>query len=373
MLRLGVGQFPPARGHHALVRRQPHTKRLGDFSRRGASVLKISALELIDEILGGPCRDPERVALDQERRLAARTPQDEGCRRLLIEKCQLCRHRRIPPFTLWGLHRLLYAPVMSVDQALFALAEEIESDQPWPRPRCPACGSGHIRFKEPKRFETHDSLEGRHHPGFEPEWVHGTFLARGQCENPNCRQAAQAAGEFRVAYARMSAPIHPDYEGRPPYSHYYRVAQIYPAPVLMQIPTGAPEEVGEGALRASRVLFADPGLAATALRGTVERFLTGEGVAATWPTGRFRSLEGRIKEWQEAQEDRGQVSELLFAVKWLGNTGTHEDSGLSVREVLEGASLLEEAFHRLYTGPDIDARARQITAAHGSRRSPVES
>ena len=140
--------------------------------------------------------------------------------------------------------------------------------------------------------------------------------------------------------------------------------------LMMSIPKSAPDEVREGVLRASRVLFADPGLAATALRATVERFLTSEGISATRPTGQFRNAHERIKEWRDADPDRPAVADLFFAVKWLGNVGTHEDSDLTAMEVLDGARVLDEAFHRLFTGPDIDAQARTINAAKGPSRQP---
>lgn len=124
----------------------------------------------------------------------------------------------------------------------------------------------------------------------------------------------------------------------------------------------------EGVRRASRVLFADPGLAATALRATVELFLTSESIAATRSNGQFRSAHERINEWRDADPSRPPVSDLLFAVKWLGNAGTHEDTNLLTIEVLDGARVLDEAFHRLFTGPDIDLYARTINEARGPVR-----
>lgn len=120
--------------------------------------------------------------------------------------------------------------------------------------------------------------------------------------------------------------------------------------------------------RASRVLFADPGLAATALRATVELFLTSEGIASRRTNGKFRSAHERIVEWVNADTDRPAVKDLFFAVKWLGNSGTHEDSDLTAIEVLDGARVLEEAFHRLFTGTEIEAHARSIIAAEGPPR-----
>ncbi|HIW30123.1 MAG TPA: DUF4145 domain-containing protein [Candidatus Luteococcus avicola] len=258
---------------------------------------------------------------------------------------------------------------MAVDPALSELARPIEDGQPWPRPACPKCQTGYIGFSTPTEDEGHDSASARDHPAFEPEWISGTFVVRGQCENPECRQAVHGTGDYRVDYSRRSNREDFEYQGIA-YSSYYTVTHVYPPMLMMPIPKSAPDEVREGVLRASRVLFADPGLAATALRATVERFLTSEGISATRPTGQFRNAHERIEEWRDADPDRPAVADLFFAVKWLGNVGTHEDSDLTAMEVLDGARVLDEAFHRLFTGPDIDAQARTINAAKGPSRQP---
>ena len=81
-------------------------------------------------------------------------------------------------------------------------------------------------------------------------------------------------------YSQKSNRDDIDYQGIP-YSSYYTVRHLHPPMLMMPIPKSAPDEVREGILRASRVLFADPGLAATALRATVERFLSSQGISAT--------------------------------------------------------------------------------------------
>lgn len=258
---------------------------------------------------------------------------------------------------------------MSVDPALHEFAREIESGQPWPRPGCPACGRGHIRFESPVNAESLASERG--HPGFDWGWIRGTFAILGECENPNCRQTVHGTGDYRVDHAEKSYPsAEEQLRSGPPYSAFYRVAHLHPPILLMPIPRSAPDEVKEAVLRASRVLYVDPGLAATALRAAVERFMTTERIAATNVQGRFRNAHIRIEEWRGADSTRAPVADLFFAVKWLGNTGTHEDSTLTTAEVLDGAELLDEAFHRIYTGPDLDAMAQTITAAH--RRGPTQ-
>lgn len=259
---------------------------------------------------------------------------------------------------------------MPVDPALFDFAKEIESGQPWPRPACPSCQTGYVGFSAPTEDEGYASASARNHPAFEPEWITGTFVIRGQCENPECQQAVHGTGDYYVNHSQKSYPDDNfGYDG-PSYSSYYTVTHLHPPTLMMPIPQSAPDEVREAVLRASRVLFADPGLAATALRATVERFLTSQDISATRPNGHFRNVHERINEWRDADSSRPQVADLFFAIKWLGNAGTHEDSDLTTIEVLDGARVLDEAFHRLFTGPNIDAHAQTINAARGPSRQP---
>ena len=210
----------------------------------------------------------------------------------------------------------------------------------------------------------------RGHEAFEPEWIRGTFTVRGECENPSCKQLIHGAGDYYVDMAVASDSDDPWGDRGPTYSSFYQLGHLYPPLHLMPVPRSAPEELQVGIRRASRVLFADPGLAATALRAVVERFLTVEGISSTSPSGRFRSAQERITEWSQAGPGRAKEAGLFSAVKWLGNAGTHEDSDLTMMEVLDGASLLDEAFHRVYTGPNIDAQAQTINTAKGPNRSP---
>lgn len=253
---------------------------------------------------------------------------------------------------------------MTVDPALLALAKPIEEDQPWPRPKCPRCDAGHIRFTDPNATEDHNSKKLRKHPGWDPDWISGTFVVDGQCENPECQQVVRGTGDYYVSYSDKREEEYPNFA----YSSFYTISHLHPPILLMAVPQSAPEQVRDGVVRASRVLFADPGLSATAMRATVERFLTSEGVPSTDAHGTFQSAHKRIQNWLKSDSTRKSIADLLFAIKWLGNVGTHEDSDLTAIEVLVGASVLDEAFHRLFTGPDIDVRAQTINASRGVSR-----
>lgn len=250
---------------------------------------------------------------------------------------------------------------MSLDPALTNFTTEIEGDARWPRPLCPVCQAGHLQFGEPDQTESPMSRSLRGHEAWEPEWINGTFMVAAECGNEQCRQTVRAVGAYRVDYAsQMDDALQ--------YSVYFRVTYFNPPLVLMRVPMAAPEEVRDGIERASAVIFADPGLAATAVRAAVERFLTTEGFPAHLPGGGFKSLDKRIRAWRRPDPTRAKVADLLLAVKWIGNAGAHEVAGLTAKDVLDGVEILNEAFHRLWVGPDIDARAQAINAAKGPHR-----
>ncbi|WP_349904736.1 DUF4145 domain-containing protein [Parafrigoribacterium humi] len=263
---------------------------------------------------------------------------------------------------------------MPLDRGLIEFASAVENADSFPRPLCPVCQAGYLRFSAPSETENAESYRARNHEAWEPEWIFGTFVATAECENNKCEQKVHALGTYRVDTARTSRERYEDYSMSydSQYSTFYTITSMSPPLVLMRLPETAPEEVREGVERASAVLLLDPGLAGTALRAAVERFLTTQGIPAKRSGGGFKSLDERIRDWKHASPNRASVADLLLAVKWIGNAGSHEVSDVSVKEVLDGVEILDEAFHRLFVGPDIDARAEAINLVKGPKRASLQ-
>jgi len=211
------------------------------------------------------------------------------------------------------------------------------------------------------------SVKAHGHWAWEPDWIRGAFTTTGTCQNKDCGYKVAASGTYEVDAAQLV--VEEDMAGAP-YSDYFTFQSFSPPLQLMKLPVGTPDQVQEGVDRAAAVLFADPGLAATALRLVVEQFLTTEGVSSRRAKGGFASADERIRTWRSAAAGRERVADLLLAAKWIGNAGTHSLATLTVAEVLEGAEFLSEAFHVLFEGPTIDARAQAINKARGPVRPP---
>lgn len=240
----------------------------------------------------------------------------------------------------------------------------LEQGHPWPRPICPACSEGHVSFNQPEKHENGQSRMDRNHPGWDADWIFGTFYSTGQCENTTCKQIVTAVGTYKVG---QSTTV--DWgDANSQYATFCTIDYFSPPLTLFRLPEEAPSDVREAVDRAARLLFTDPGLSATALRASVERFLTAVQIPATSPGGNFIPLDARLKEWRQ-QTGQTRVADLFLAAKWIGNEGTHEVSGLTVDDVLDGVEIIDEALHALFVTPDIDARAQTINANRGRPRS----
>lgn len=263
-----------------------------------------------------------------------------------------------------------------VDQSRYAalsrFAEPFEDGESWPRPVCPTCGDGYVSFGEPETSEDGQSRSLQSERAWEPFWVHGTFRATGQCEKPSCRQEVTVTGTYTVGDAsgrgREWEPDNDEYYDQ--YSVFYRVEYFSPPLTLLLLPKDSPDQVREALARAAKVIYLDPGLAATAVRAAVERYLTSAGIAPTSETGGFVPLDKRLENWR-ITTGHGREADLLRAVKWIGNSGTHEPDELTASDVLDGVRFIDEVFHSLYVAPDVDAKAQAVNAHRGPSTTPI--
>ena len=264
---------------------------------------------------------------------------------------------------------------MAMEQSIEALTNTIEhaildkGSSPWPQPSCPTCSKGNVVFRIPYIFEEHQviNLKLQKMMLFDDESTSGTFRIEGQCNNESCLQVIHGSGTY-IAEPRKNDEN--DW-GEPERVYQFKIGYLFPSIMIMSIPPSAPPRVREHIIKSSQALFVDPGLAATALRSAVECFLTIQGVPLDKPSGKPEDLNTRIEIWRGWDKVKnGTISDLFHAVQWIGNTGTHDGGNLTIDEFLEGAEILDEAFHRAFTGSQIHATAKSITGNRGPLRTP---
>ena len=239
--------------------------------------------------------------------------------------------------------------------------EEIEQGMPWPRPHCRTCGEGYVSWEKPETARNEQSMKDMNHPGWEPEWVTGTMHVIGHCDYSECKQRVIGVGKFRVDYA--TSDLGSEYQGIP-YSEFYKVEYFNPPLPLLSLPEAVPQNVRNAIDRAAPIIFIDPSSAATVLRASIELFLTNWGIAAYDKNDRRINLHKRIELWK-TETGNQEVGEQLLAIKWIGNSGSHEGEPLSVRAVVDGLEFFEAAFNELIVAPELKARVRAVNEAKG--------
>ncbi|MFJ4932112.1 DUF4145 domain-containing protein [Streptomyces sp. NPDC088736] len=237
-----------------------------------------------------------------------------------------------------------------------------EDPDDWPHIPCPTCKRGAL-LPVPDSFEAEESVTSKAmhvHEVWEPEWIRGDFHCVLACRKETCDRV-RVVGELTVDYAGLQ-----DVQ----YEQNLMPTMFFPALPLLESRELCASEVGERVDAAAKILWLDPNAAANRIRSAVEALMDAQGVISTKPnrTGKAvnLSLDNRIATFKAEQPQHADAADLLLAVKWIGNVGSHEDV-LRVRDVLEGVEFLDQALFLIYdTNPDeMKKRASEVTARRG--------
>ncbi|PKH42155.1 protein of unknown function [Nocardioides alpinus] len=236
----------------------------------------------------------------------------------------------------------------------------------WPKVSCPTCGEGGLDFVE-KSITTLEDVESAakqesYKQGLAgPEELSGTFHGHLICDNSSCRDAVAMAGDWGLW---VNDGMYPE---RGSFGSVYRIRYLNPPLRLMNLPDKTPQKVQDCVQFASSVLWASPASAANQLRQAVEELLTARKVKrfVVNAHGKLKTvpLDARIAIFAKTHPA---VAETLMAVKWIGNSGSH-DNDLSAEQVLTGAAILEAAVKGLYdkTESELKATVKAINKSKG--------
>lgn len=235
------------------------------------------------------------------------------------------------------------------------------ADGQWPSISCPACQRSTVQrvgktVTVPSSQTAYQAVVD--HGYLDPDNLHGTFTAMLRCSDPTCTAQLAIAGDWFVSDESN------EFEG-PKWGENLRVRYISPALNTVGPVSGTPAPVAAAIRAANELIWINPNAAANQLRQAVEVLLTHLKVRKTQPANAKRRLttHARIEALRPAYPD---VADALEAVKWIGNTGSHEP-GLTTEYVLEGARCLELALRRLYdrTDEQLLKNAAKINARRG--------
>ena len=221
---------------------------------------------------------------------------------------------------------------------------------------CPRCTKGLLRFVEGKFHteERKDSRDAHSHEAWDPDWIEYVYSGLLQCSNHNCGEFVANSGTGAVD---VDVVIGDDGEPEQTWGDFFRPKYFEPPLQLTDLPEECPDSVSKPLEESFRLFFSSPSAASNNVRIALEAILTELGVKRfNTKNGKriFLNLHSRISLLPPKYSDLG---ELLLAIKWLGNAGSHADSAITIDDVMDAYELIDHVLQELYTQKAKKAKA----------------
>ena len=197
--------------------------------------------------------------------------------------------------------------------------------------------------------ETGASKNAQHDDGWDPQFIDLAFIAWLQCDAPSCKQLVGSAG-----IGGMEPEWEPE-DGSFAYQERFYPRYLWPMPDVIDIPLKCPKAVVEQLKCAFALIWQDPGSSGNKVRVSLERLMDHFGVQtkAKNTNGTFSvlSLHQRLEIFGKKND---LIRDQLMAVKWLGNTGSHEGD-ITQSDLLDALAIIEHLLAEL-----IDERTTKV-------------
>lgn len=211
---------------------------------------------------------------------------------------------------------------------------------------CPSCGRSLVL--DPKR-----SISGEYGRSavlwevgaIAPQDRSGPFALFLRCTSTDCRSEVLMCGE-------ESTECFPDYNsGRNRYENFYDPRFFIPTLSLFPVSKSTPDSVKTHLESSFSLFWNDPSAACNSIRKAIEALMDHSRIRRSKITPKRKmtrlSLHQRIEEWGAKSPEQLELSRLLLAIKWLGNSGSHMQR-LEKRDSIEAYKLAEYVFSEVF-------------------------
>lgn len=218
--------------------------------------------------------------------------------------------------------------------------------QPWsewyaPPFRCPACSKGDLALVPKSLFyqETAKSKRAHHDEDWSYQDADFRFTARLKCSSSGDEAVALGVGWIEEQQTQ---------EGWEP-TNYFAPKCCWPMPDIILLPRQCPAPVASELRTCFQLFWLDRASAANRIRAGIERILDHFRVPTRQRTskGKFEklSLHGRLVRFEKTDQT---IANRLMAIKWLGNTGSHQTDDVTRDDILDALELIEDALVELF-------------------------
>lgn len=217
---------------------------------------------------------------------------------------------------------------------------------------CPTCGKGILSLvQKPLVYE--ETAKSKRAHGDEDWSFQDTeyrFTARLKCGHGSCGDEAVALGIGWIEEQMTQ-------EGWGP-TNYFSLKCCVPMPEIILIPQQCPAPVTSELRACFQLFWLDRAAAANRIRAGVERIMDHFRVPNRGRTAKNKfeklSLHRRLERFEKSDKT---IATRLMAIKWLGNTGSHQSEDVTREDILDALELLEDALVELF-----EQRTLRLTA-----------
>lgn len=225
---------------------------------------------------------------------------------------------------------------------------------------CPRCGAS-LQLKVPGilHAECAASVAASDVGAINPEDRVGVFAGMLRCVSANCHEAVSVCGS---SFNQVD-----DSRGYEELSIYLTPHSFVPPVPIFDVPAKSPEPIVKALHSSFDLFWSNPSAAGNALRVAVEHLMDHEAVPQ-FPKGvrqesKRLNLHNRIEGYyKKTHPDR---AELLLAVKWIGNAGSHK-AELIRQDLLHGYTIFERVLDEMFNKANhVRLLAKKIVKARG--------
>ncbi len=215
---------------------------------------------------------------------------------------------------------------------------------------CPKCNKGTLQVSKDKFLfdENSTTKQFSSHEDFNlPMDIIYTYTALLTCTNPKCNEVVTSSGTGGVDV--IGQTLTPEGYTNTEYGDYFQPRYFYPPLQIFKIPDATPEEIKQAIETSFSLVFNNKSAAANQIRIALECLLTQLKVK------RFNTRTGHRRTRLNLHQRIGllpakyqEVKDVCFAIKWLGNSGSHCDEDMKFNDVFDGYDMLSFVLDEIY-------------------------
>ncbi len=216
-----------------------------------------------------------------------------------------------------------------------------------------------------QKQEIRRSREARSYDEWEPEWIEYIYNCLLLCSNEECKENVLSCGTGFVDWNFFED----DYgDSNYTYTDLFPPKYFEPHLKFINIPSNCPSKVSLFLFDSFKVFFLNPEASANSVRSAIEELLSELNIKrfSKNKNGKLRSLSlhdriGLIPAKYEA------VKDMIFAIKWLGNAGSHGHIEVSLDDVMDAYELTEHILEFIFVQKvqNLEAIAKKVNKKKG--------